>query len=142
MPTTDTKQLVLDHLARLDAGDVAGAAALMAEDFVNHAALPEAQGRAGFQAILGKLRAAFPDLRHAIEDVVVDGDKAVVRTTVTGTHQGALAMARLPLAPTGKAVRYEQIHIVRVAGGKIVETWMAFDTLALFRQLGLNIVQA
>jgi predicted ester cyclase len=141
MPT-DSKQLVLDFFARLDARDIAGAAALMAEDCVNHAAIPEAQGRAGFTTIQNKLLTAFPDFRHAVEDTLVDGDRVVVRTTVTGTQRGPLAMTRIPLEATNKPVRFEQIHIARVAGGKIVEHWMEMDSIALFRQLGLKVVPA
>ncbi|MGE5182786.1 MAG: ester cyclase [Acidobacteriota bacterium] len=136
------KQIALDFLARMNAGDLAGAAAVMAEDSIHHAALPEAQGRAGFQRIAGKLRAAFPDLHHAIEDVLVDGDKVVLRVTLTGTHTGALDMIRLALPATGKQVRYEQIHILRVAAGHIVESWMALDIMAMLRQLGLKVVAA
>ena len=142
MPNQDSKQIVLDHLSRINAKDFAGAAALLGDDFVNHAALPEAQGRAGFTTILTKLQTAFPDLHHAVEDTLVDGDKVVVRSMVTGTHRGPLAMARVALEPTGKSVRYEQIHVMRVAGGKIVESWMELDTIAMLRQLGLKIVSA
>jgi hypothetical protein len=33
---------------------------------------------------------AFPDAHVAIDDIVAEGDKAVVRCTVTGTHKGEL----------------------------------------------------
>ena len=143
MPTTnDSKQIILDQVARLNAGDLAGAVALVAEDCVNHAALPEAQGRDGFARISAKIREAFPDLQRRVEDSMSDGDRAFVRLTVTGTHKGPLAMARVSLAPTGKQVRYEQMLTVRVANGRIVESWMTFDFLAMARQLGLEIKPA
>jgi predicted ester cyclase len=106
------------------------------------AAIPEAQGRDGFVRTMTKLREAFPDLSLTVEDVLAEGDRAVLRLTFAGTHRGPLAFARLPLAATGKSVRMEQIHIVRVADGKIVEHWMAQDALAMFRQLGLQITPA
>lgn len=140
--TQELKQLALDHVNRLNAGDIAGAAALLAEDCVNHAALPEAQGRKGFVTILEKVRAAFPDIRHEVEDTLVDGDKVVVRLTVTGTNKGPLGLMRLPIEATGKQVKYEQIRILRFAGGRIVESWMEMDMIAMFRQLGLKVVQA
>lgn len=139
--TTNTaaKQLVVDQTKRLNEGDIEGAAALMAEDCISHSALPEAQGRAGFRMIMTKLREAFPDLSYSIEDIVSEGDKVVFRSTMTGTHKGALAFVRLPVPATGKAVRFEQIHIARVVNGKIVEHWLTTDSLAMFRQLGLQI---
>lgn len=33
-------------------------------------------------------RAAFPDLRTTLEDVLVDGDRVAVRGTDRGTHRG------------------------------------------------------
>jgi steroid delta-isomerase-like uncharacterized protein len=137
-----SKELVLDQIARINAGDFAGAAALLAEDCINHAAIPEAQGRAGFATIIAKMATAFPDLHHTVEDTLVDGDKVVVRLTVSGTHRGPLAMAPLPLEATNKQVRFEQIRVLRVAGGKIVEAWMSFDVFAMLRQLGLKVVPA
>jgi predicted ester cyclase len=61
---------------------------------------------------------------------------------MTGTQSGPLAFARLPLAASGKSVRFEQIHIVRVADGKIVEHWLGQDALLMFRQLGLQVTPA
>jgi steroid delta-isomerase-like uncharacterized protein len=136
---SQTKQIALDHMNRVKAGDVAGAAALMAEDCVNHSAVPEAQGRAGFVRIMGKIRTAFPDINHSVDDVIVDGDRAVLRCTVTGTQTGPLTFLHLEMPPTGKSVRFEQIHIVRVADGKIVEHWLGSDSIAMFRQLGVKL---
>jgi len=135
----DNKQLALDHVNRINAGDFAGAAALLAEDCVNHAAIPEAQGRRGFEAILNKVRTAFPDMRHNVEDVLVDGDRVVIRTMCTGTQTGPFTFIRLEGPPSNKPVKFEQIHILRVANGKITEMWMEQDSLALFRQLGLKV---
>jgi len=137
-----TKQLALDHLQRINAADIDGAAALMAEDCLNHAAVPEAQGRAGFVAIMKKLRTAFPDLTYKLEDTIVEGDRAVLRVTATGTQSGPLPFTRLQLPPSGKPVEFEQIHILKVANDKIVEHWLGQDSLALFRQLGLQITPA
>jgi steroid delta-isomerase-like uncharacterized protein len=136
---TQNKQIALDHYKRLNAGDVAGAAALIAEDCVNHAALPTAQGRKGFATITEKVRSAMPDMSWSVEDALADGDKVVVRLTIKGTQTGAMTLAPMPLPPTGKAVKFEQIHILRVANGQIVEHWMSQDTFALFRQLGVQV---
>jgi predicted ester cyclase len=114
----------------------------MADDCANHSALPEAQGRAGFERIIGKIRVAFPDMTYALDDVIVEGDKAVLRMTMSGTHRGPLTFTRFPAEPTNKAVKFEQIHIMRVADGKIVEHWLGQDSLAMFRQLGFQVTPA
>ncbi|MEO7097150.1 MAG: ester cyclase [Polyangiales bacterium] len=140
--TTNTKQTVLEHFNRLNSGDTAGAASLMSEDCVNHSAIPEAQGRAGFERIVGKIRTAFPDMSYTLDDVIVEGDKAVMRMTMSGTNRGPMTFTRMPAEPTGKAVKFEQIHIMRVLDGKIVEHWLGQDSLAMFRQLGFQVTPA
>ncbi|MBA2539043.1 MAG: ester cyclase [Deltaproteobacteria bacterium] len=140
--TQTTKDLAIDHFNRINTGDLAGAAALVAEDCVNHQALPEAQGRAGFSTIIGKIRDAFPDLRYTIEDVIAEGDRAVVRVTMTGTQTGPFAMTKMPLPASNKQVKVTQFHIVRTARGQIVEHWFGQDALELFRQLGLKVMPA
>jgi predicted ester cyclase len=79
------------------------------------------------------MEAAFPGYQLRAEDLVAEGDKVAVRVTVTGTHQGE--MAGIP--PTGKTVSAPGMLIYRIAGGKIVEHWMAFDDLGVMQQLGV-----
>ena len=45
---------------------------------------------AACKARLSQTRAAFPDQRFAVEDMIAEGDKAAVRWTCEGTHQGDL----------------------------------------------------
>ena len=78
-------------------------------------------------------RAAFPDLRMEVQDVLVSGDKAVARVRATGTHQGAF----LGMAATGKSVDVQLIDITRFGGdGLAHEHWGVFDALAMMQQLG------
>ncbi|MFJ9832243.1 ester cyclase [Streptomyces sp. NPDC101169] len=100
---------------------------------VFHAPLPT--GVTGVQAlkeVWTVLLRAFPDLRVEVEDVITEGDKVVCRNTVTGTHLGEYR----GLAPTGRPVRYGEIFVFRLAGGRIAEIWGVVDVLAQLRQLG------
>jgi predicted ester cyclase len=67
-----------------------------------------------------------------VDDMVVDHDKLASRQTVTGTHLGEYR----GLAPTGKAVVYEEIFIIRFTDGLIAEVWGVVDTLTQLQQLG------
>ena len=80
------------------------------------------------------LRAAFPDLHYAIDDVVAEGDKVVHRVTGSGTMRGPLF--GLPVA--GRSASWSEIHISRFDGGKVVEHWSVTDQLAMLQQLGLS----
>ncbi len=114
-------------------GDLALADELVTADCVNHEAPPGSPpGPEGLRRIVVMLRTAFPDLRYTVEDAFAAGDRVAVRTTLHGTHLGPL----MGLAPTGKPVRQEQMHIVRFVDGKGAEHWAIRDDLGLLRQLG------
>ncbi len=76
---------------------------------------------------------AFPDAHLTIDDMVAEGDKVVIRWTLTGTHKGEY----MGIPPTNKKVKVWGISIDRVAGGKFVETWERIDDLGFMQQLGL-----
>lgn len=116
--------------------DVATAAGLIAEDLVNHCALPGAQGRAGLFKLWDHVWTAFPDLAWTIEDMIAEGDRVVCRVRMRGVHSGPLRFALMPLPPTGRAFEAEAIHIFRVDEGKVVEDWSLRDEVGLLRQLG------
>jgi predicted ester cyclase len=76
---------------------------------------------------------AFPDLHFTLDDMVVEGDKVVSRYTMTGTHKGEI----MGIPPTNKKVTNWMIEIDHVAGGKLMEGWVRWDTLGLMQQLGV-----
>jgi steroid delta-isomerase-like uncharacterized protein len=92
----------------------------------------EATGAELLKEVFARLHRAFPDLHVAVEDLIAEGDKVVARNTVTGTHQGEY----MGLPPTGKSITYNEIFIVRLADGRIAETWGIVDVLSQMRQLG------
>jgi steroid delta-isomerase-like uncharacterized protein len=75
---------------------------------------------------------AFPDVHFTLDDLIVEGDKAVLRYTFTGMFRGAFMGA----LPTNRKVTMWGIEIDRIVDGKIVEAWGRFDTLSLMQQLG------
>ena len=42
------------------------------------------------------------------------------------------------IAPTGKKVEWTEIGILRIADGKVVESWYDVDMLGLMGQLGVG----
>jgi steroid delta-isomerase-like uncharacterized protein len=94
----------------------------------------DATGAEALKQVWAILLRAFPDLHVTVEDLIAEGDKVVIRNTVTGTHQGEY-MGR---PPTGRSVTYNEIFIFRFAGGRIAETWGVVDVLAQMRQLGVT----
>jgi predicted ester cyclase len=107
---------------------------LVAEGAIGHdPALPEpAVGPEGLKEGARGYRAAFPDLRIMVGDVVAQDDLVAIRWTARGTHKGEL----FGIAPTGKEATVTGITIDRWAGGKVAESWTNWDTLGLLQQLG------
>ena len=133
MAVEENKAIVRRFYEGLNQRNLAVVDELIAGNFVaNLGGLEDIRGPEGVKGNIATFLTAFPDLHRAIEDMVAEGDKVVIRLTVTGTHQGEFA----GIAPTGKQVTWAVITINRVVGGKCVETWEVIDMLGLLQQLG------
>jgi len=93
---------------------------------------PDLRGPAAARALVQHYRAAFPDVRFTIEDVVDQRDRVAIRWTATGTHRGQLN----GLAPTDRTVTVSGMTLQRFAGGRVTEAWTNWDTLGLLQQIG------
>jgi predicted SnoaL-like aldol condensation-catalyzing enzyme len=82
---------------------------------------------------IGALHAGFPDTRFTVEDIIAEGDKVVVRYTITGTHTGNF----IGFPETGKPIIMTGISIYRIINGKLVESWVQYDQLGLMQQIGV-----
>ena len=80
---------------------------------------------------IAETEAAFPRYEIAIDDVLAEGEKVVVRGTFHGVHAGPFA----GIAPTGRTVSAGLIIIYEISGGRIVDHWMQFDGASLMQQL-------
>jgi steroid delta-isomerase-like uncharacterized protein len=118
----------------ISAGDIDGFGDHVADEFVEHEETPGFEpSKEGVKQMFHMYRAAFPDLRMEAEDVLVDGDKVVVRARATGTHQGEF----MGMPATGKSVDIQLIDIIRFGeDGLAHEHWGILDALAMMQQLG------
>jgi len=105
-----------------------------APDLVNRSA-PHGtpNDREGLKAGLGMFLGAFPDVKVTSDFMVAEGDKVVMRFTMTGTHTGEW----LGTPATGKRMEVTGIVIARVAGGRIAEVWYESDQMGMMQQLGV-----
>ena len=107
---------------------------LIAPDFVEHSAQPGVPPtRDGFMQLAIALRSAFPDVHYTVEDAIETGDKVVHRLAASGTMKGDF----LGIPATGTRATWTEIHIGRVANGRLVEHWGLVDQLGMFVQLGI-----
>jgi len=107
---------------------------LYATDFVEHGGTGEdTRGLKDYKQSVSELYSAFPDIHFTLDDMVVEGDKAAVRFTFSGTQKGEF----MGIPPTNKKMTMWGIYIDRITGVKFVESWVRYDTLGLMQQLGL-----
>jgi predicted ester cyclase len=134
MASTETNKTIVREFIEGLGADLAGIDAVCDPGLVAHLpGNPAPTGRDGFKRFAALLYSAFPDLRHAVEDQIAEGDNVVSRVTVRGTQMGPL----LFLPPTNKAVNFTDIIIVRLNKGRVVELWAQFDVLTLLPQGGM-----
>jgi steroid delta-isomerase-like uncharacterized protein len=116
-------------------GDIDGFGRLVAAGFVEHQATPGLPPtKEGVLELFRGYRAAFPDLRMHVEEVIASGATTVARVTVSGTQKGEF----MGMPPSGRRAEVQLIDIMRFDdAGLIAEHWGVVDTLSLLQQLGM-----
>jgi steroid delta-isomerase-like uncharacterized protein len=107
--------------------------AVASDDFVCR--FPGAPGpldQAGLIQIFDEFVAALPDVRHNIDDILAEGDRVVVRLTITGTHRGPL----MGIPASNAAIRISAINQFRFADKRIAQQWVEADMLSMLHQVG------
>ena len=135
MDTESQKALVNKYVELWDTGNLALADEVLAADFVDHAHPEFSPGPASVKQAVADFRAAFPDARVTIEQMISEGDTVALRLVLRGTHQGNFA----GFPPTGKQAVLYGMDFIRIANGKLVELWNSADTLNWVLQLGATV---
>ena len=106
---------------------------LIGNDYVEHNPAPnQAAGAVGVRSKIETLRAAFPDLRFVLEELIGEGEVVAVRYHWQGTHGGSF----LGIAPTGRKIAVRGMDFYRLADGRLVEHWDNVDEFGMLSQLG------
>ncbi|MFM0063665.1 ester cyclase [Paraburkholderia aspalathi] len=82
--------------------------------------------------IFANIATALPDIKIAILDVLIHGDRVGVRAEVSGTQTGEL----LGIAASSKHISFAIHSFHQMRGNLIAKTWHLEDWLSVFRQLG------
>jgi steroid delta-isomerase-like uncharacterized protein len=117
-------------------GDLAPIDQIYAPSYVDRTAPPGVTaGLAELKALISAYRAAFPDLRCRIDDIVASDDHVAARWTAEGTHLGEF----LGVPATGKRMSTFGMSMTRIQDGRIQEDWIIMDQVGVLRQLGFAI---
>jgi ketosteroid isomerase-like protein len=115
-------------------GDVRAAQeAVLTEDYESCAGyLPgECWGRETSIKVVSSFASTIPDMKFEIREVLVAGDRVIVRGEVTGTPSGEL----FGVPHSGKSFRIMAVDIQTIRDGKIAKTYHMENWLSAIGQL-------
>src|SRR5437016_610685 len=115
----ENKAVIRRNIAELNEGNLDALFETYSPDVVWHNPIPEysdatisewesqvKEQKAG----ITRLRAAFPDMRTSVEEMIAEGDKVAWRGTFRGTHRGDLGN----IPATGRSVEYAIMTLTRL----------------------------
>ena len=130
------KTIVAEAFAAIDRQDFESLDQYFAQDYRRYCqASPEAKVESLDDMIrfLKEWYDAFPDASVETHMMAAEDDLVAVYITFAGTHQSPMG----DIPATGKRMESETFGFHRLEDGKIVETWVTWDNVAILRQLGL-----
>jgi steroid delta-isomerase-like uncharacterized protein len=107
---------------------------ILSENWVDIPAAPgQPPGREGAKHLLVDLTTTFPDLKVMIEETLQEGNKVVVRSTITGTQSAPF----MGFPAKNQTMTMQAVDIHEFEDGKIVRTWHTEDWMTGLHQLGV-----
>lgn len=90
-------------------------------------------GREGVKSVLNHIRAALPDLKYTVNEVLSNGiDSFAVFLTASGTQTGELFGA----PPKNRKATWREVRRCKLRDGRVVEHRAVVDSLSMMQQLG------
>jgi len=118
----------------VNSGNLEALDQLVTPDSVDRDPAPgQGVGPAGYKAMFGEMRTAFPDLKIEVEHLTATEDDVAFAYTVSGTHRGEFQGH----AATGGVFSIRGVQISRFVDDKLAERWGSSDQIGMLSQLGL-----
>jgi predicted ester cyclase len=107
---------------------------LVDPNFVDHDPAPgQAPGLQGIKDLMQMFFTAFPDLHVTVNRLVADEDTVAGAVTTEGTQDGDF----MGIPKSGMKISITELHMMRIANGKMVEHWGVGDGMTMMQQLGV-----
>ncbi|MCX4717892.1 ester cyclase [Streptomyces virginiae] len=133
MSPADNKRRALEMVAAWNRGDPDGVIAFWAPDAVHHDEDGLPMPADLIADIMRGSLASFPDLHLEAKSIVAEGDRVMLRITVTATHKGDF----MGVPATGRPVTWHYLEELRFDDrGQVVEHWDVMNFSPLYRALG------
>ena len=120
----------------INTADEALAQELVANDapFYTPASPEPLYGGKGYLSVVHFMRSGFSDVQWKLEEIIADENKAAVRWTLTGTHDGEF----LGVKPTGTKIKTTVMNFYYFnKDGKITNDIAAEGMLGILKPIGL-----
>jgi steroid delta-isomerase-like uncharacterized protein len=128
----EERSVLVRWLRAGDSGDVEAFDALLHDDVVVHAPRGlSTENREQEKQVWRDALQAMPDLRHDVQEVVVQGHLEMARVIVTGTLRHDFA----GVEGTDRSFRMDQAVIGHLRDGKIAEAWEIADVGSMIDQV-------
>ena len=110
---------------------------VLSPDYVRHCqamppGLQEIHGAETFKAFVADFVNAVSNCKDEIDFIIADSNMVAYVTTTTGVQTGPMG----DLPASGKEFMLKNIVIQRIENGKVAETWISWDNVAMLTQLG------
>ena len=129
------KEVVMRAAEFINARNYEALSEVIAADYLRHSQATPGLEVTTFDQFVEFLRqgaVSFPDDRAIFDVLVAEGDMVAFWGYYEGTNTGPG-----PMPPTGKFASIEMAGLHRIKDGKIAETWVIWDNMAMFAQLGI-----
>jgi steroid delta-isomerase-like uncharacterized protein len=101
------------------------------DDFHSHTWGPNGSGKDDLKAATERVRAALDDVDFSVDDMISEADRVAVRVTASAKQVGEF----MGMPPTGNTYSIGEIHIFRIADGRVAEHWHQLDAMGMMSQL-------
>jgi predicted ester cyclase len=112
----------------------------VSRDYLRHCqATPDVEVKCleDFKALLRGFDKTFTEVEIRIDMFIAEDDLVAFWGTYSANQTGPMG----PFAATGRRMVSDMGGVHRIENGKIAETWVTWDNLAAFQQLGLDLSQ-
>lgn len=117
-------------------GNLAVLDELIAPNYLRHQPpMKKVEGLEAYKKFVADIRSAYTNFNIRLEEILMDGNKTVVRITLTGKHTGKTPTLMAP--PTGKEISMVGCVVSTWESGKVVEERVYNDYMGLTHQFGI-----
>lgn len=131
----NNKNVIIDLTDAFNERNLTAIDMLVSKDIKEHR--PGAgQGVEATKGFLMALQTAFPDFKTTINQIVAEGNKVIVFTNTTGTHEGPFVFAP-GIPPTGKVLSFQTADLYTIAENRtIVEHKDVIEIMDMLQKMG------